>query len=420
MASDIDTSINNEDQPSHTKFKGLGALHHRDFLLFWIGLLVSTVGSWMQSMAQGWLVYQLTGSEMQLGLVTAMGTFPVLFITLQAGVIADRFDKRRIITITQTLAAVQALILGLLTIFHIVRVWHILALAAFAGFINAVDMPTRQAMTVELVGEEDLLQAVTLNSSVFNLARIIGPAIAGIVIAKYSTGACFIVNSISYVAIIFMLLIIHPKRSKPSDQDEPIISQIREGVQYVIHSRLLRDLVIMTAVASLFLLQYPTLLPAFAKKVLHVGALGYGRMMSAIGFGALGAALSTAMFGHLFKQGKIIMAGSFITPLGVIALSLSHNFALSIACLVMTGFGMMMFLAVSNSLLQLSSPENMRGRVLSIRTLMFVGLAPVGALLAGALAEYLGVQLSVFIGAVIFLVTSSYLLFTSNTVRGAI
>lgn len=371
----------------------------------------------MQSVAQGWLVYELTGSKIMLGTVTFVGTLPVFFTTLHAGVIADRFDKRRIVIVTQTLAMVQAGILAALALSGHIHVWHILVLSAFAGLVNAFDVPARQAMTIELVGKEDLLSAVSLNSSAFNSSRIIGPAIAGVILAVSSAGMCFLVNSISFLAIIFMLLVIHPVRSKASGSEESMVAQIREGLNYVRTNRLVLDLMIMTAVGSLFALQYSTLMPALAKNVLKAGPAGYGVLVSAAGWGALAAALSVAALGHLFKQGKIVVWGSLIVPFGLVALALSQNYHLSLFCMVVIGFGMMLFLAVSNSLIQLAPPDELRGRVLSVRTMVFMGLAPFGALLTGALAQYAGVRIAIVIGAVIFLATTIGIVITSPSLK---
>jgi len=399
------------------KAGSFSALRHRDFALFWAGLFVSATGSWMQNVAQGWLVFQLTHSELKLGIVTAMGTFPILLTTLHAGVAADRFNKRKIVIITQTLALVQALILAILALTHVIQVWHILVLASFAGFVNALDVPARQAMTIELVGREDLLNAVALNSSAFNGARIIGPVIAGIIVSISSPGMCFLVNAISFLAIIFMLVIVRPNQIKAAENGTSMGAQIMEGVRYVRENRLIFDLTMLTAFASLFVLQYATLMPALAKEVLHVNAAGYGTLVSGAGIGALAAALSVAGLGHLLKQGMIVSMGSLVVPFGILGLSYSHIFALSTAFMIIIGFGMMLFLAVSNSLIQVASPDELRGRVISVRTLVFMGFAPVGALAVGTLAQYAGVQMALAAGAIVFLLSTVLILSTSNAIR---
>jgi MFS family permease len=405
------------------KWGALRSLRHRDFALFWFGLLVSSIGSWMQNLAQGWLVYELTHRKDYLGFVGAAGTLPILFLTLPSGVIADRFNKRRITIITQTLLAAQALALAILAYYEIVRPWHVLLLASFAGLANALDVPARQAMTIELVGRDDLLNAVALNSSAFNSARIVGPSIAGILIAA-GTGSpvskpalCFLINSISYLAVIVSLLIIRPKPVKGSSRTEPMLVQIREGIAFARRNVLIRSLLVLTGFASVFALQYPTVLPAFAKDVLKVDSRGLGAMMSAAGLGALSAAIFVAALGHLFKPKAMVILGSILAPSGILALSASHNFVLSIGCLVFTGFGMMLFLAVSNTIVQVASPDELRGRMLSLRTLVFMGLSPLGALQIGTVAQHLGVQTSMAGGGIICIAAAVYFAFFSRFVK---
>lgn len=402
----------------------LRSLRHRDFALFWIGLLVSSIGSWMQNLAQGWLVYELTHRKDYLGFVGAAGTLPVLILTLPSGVIADRFNKRRITIITQTLLAAQALALAGLAHYEIVRPWHVLLLASFAGLANALDVPARQAMTIELVGRADLLNAVALNSSAFNGARIVGPSIAGLLIAA-GTGSpisrpalCFLINGISYLAVIASLLIIRPKPAKSSSRTEPMLAQIREGIAFARRNVLIRSLLVLTAFASVFALQYPTVLPAFAKDVLKVDSRGLGAMMSAAGLGALSAAIFVAALGHLFKPKAMVTFGSILAPSGILALSMSRDFALSVVCLVVTGFGMMLFLAVSNTIVQVASPDELRGRMLSLRTLVFMGLAPLGALQVGTVAQHMGVQTSMAGGGIVCIAAAVYFAFFSQPVKG--
>jgi MFS family permease len=278
-------------------------------------------------------------------------------------------------------------------------------------------MPARQAMTIELVGKEDLLTAVSLNSSAFNISRIIGPAIAGLILAASNAGICFLVNAVSFLAIIFMLIVIRPAASRTSGREESMAAQIREGLAYIRGNRLVLDVMVMTGVGGLFAFQYATLMPALARDVLHGGPGTLGALVSAAGAGALTAAVSVAALGHLFKQGKIVVLGSLIVPLGLSALAMSENLHFSIGCMVVTGFGMMLFLAVSNSLIQMMPPEHLRGRVLSVRTLVFIGFAPAGALLIGILAQYAGVRAAILAGAGVFLVTTIAIVLSSPALR---
>jgi len=384
------------------------ALRNRDYALYWSGLLISATGSWMQNVAQGWLVFDLTGSKLYLGIVGAAGTLPMLFLALPGGVIADRFNKRRIVIVTQTLALVQALILGLLAVTHLVKPWHIVVLASFSGLVNSLDVPARQAMTVEIVGKPDLMNAVALNSSAFNGARVFGPAIAGVIVAASGAGVCFLINAASYLAVIVSLLVIRPKPLRPSSKEVPMLEQIREGLGYSRRNAVIRDLLILTGVASVFGLQYGTLVPALAKEVLGVGPKQFGLLVSAAGVGAVTAALSIAAFGHLFIPRRIVAVGSILAPVGIIALSTTQSYSFSVACLVVIGFGMMLFLAVSNSIVQVASPDELRGRILSVRTLVFMGLAPLGALQVGWLAQRFGVPRSLEIGGFACLAAALY------------
>lgn len=397
----------------------LRALRHRDFSLFWCGLLVSATGSWMQNVAQGWLVFDLTHSKFYLGLVGAMGTLPVLLLTLPSGVIADRFNKRKITIVTQSAAMVLAFALAALAYTGVIEPWHIVAIAALSGAVNALDIPARQSLTIELVGKEDLLNAVALNSSAFNGARIVGPAVAGVILATSGAAACFLFNGISYLAVIVGLAMIRSSRLRAGSSAKPMLAEIREGLHFARGHALIRDLLLMTAVASIFALQYSTLMPALAKDVLGVGPEGLGILMAAAGLGALSAALAVAGIGHRFRQGTIVTVGSILAPVGLVALSMSHSYPVSIVCLVLVGFGMMMFLAVSNSIVQTASPDALRGRMLSVRTLVFMGLAPIGSLQIGVAAQYLGVQPSLRIGGMICIVAAVCFAVRSTAVRGA-
>jgi MFS family permease len=259
LAGDVQTEIASAaglDEPGRRGPGALRSLRHRDFALFWSGLIVSSTGSWMQNLAQGWLVYDLTHSKAYLGIVSAAGTLPVLLLTLPSGVIADRFSKRRIVILTQALLTLQAFVLATLVYLKLIQPWQIVVLASFSGMVNALDVPARQAMTVELVGKEDLLNAVALNSSAFNGARIVGPAIAGIIVAAGGPAACFFCNGASYLAVIVSLLIIRTRPFRTGDGTESILAQIREGLAYARRNPLIRDLLILTGIPSVFALQY--------------------------------------------------------------------------------------------------------------------------------------------------------------------
>ncbi len=354
----------------------------------------------MQGTAQGWLVYELTHDKMYLGTVAFANTLPTLLLSLPAGVMADRLSKRKITMSTQTCLAIQAIVLAALTFTGVIRPWHIVALASFSGLVNAIDIPARQAMTVELVGQRDLMNAVTLTSSAFNLARIAGPFLAGILIAFTGPSICFLINAISYTAVIGVLLAVRPCALGCSSSDVAMHEQILEGLAYARRNTTIRNLLLLTGFASVFGLQYGTLLPAVAKDMLHVDSKGLGILSAAAGLGAVLAAISVAALSHRFRPHGIVSIGSIIAPIGIIALSLSHSFPISVGIIVIVGFGMMMFLAVSNSIVQAASPDDLRGRILSVRSLVFIGFGCIGALLAGALAKAIGVDKALTAGGV--------------------
>lgn len=399
--------------------QALRALRHRDFGLYWIGFIVSNIGSAMQNTAQSWLVYEITGSELYLGVVAAAATLPMLFLTLPSGVWADRFSKRKITIVTQSLMLIQAALLAALTYAHSVQPWHIVALAAFAGIANAIDIPARQAMTVEIVGKEDLLNAGALNSSAFNVARVVGPCIAGPLVALGGTQLCFLINSISFLAVIVGLVLIQPTPCCLESNGVSLWAHIREGLGYARRNVLIKDILILTGLASVFGMQYGTLMPAFAKTVLHAGPKGLGALQAAAGGGALVGAISIAALGDRFRKGQMMVGGSVVAPIGLIAFAFSRSLASSLAYLLVAGFGMMMFMAVSNNLVQTDSPDELRGRLLSVRTLVFLGLAPLGAVQIGWLAQTVGIRTSLAASAVVTLFAVFAFGLRSRAMRGA-
>ncbi len=383
----------------------MGAFRYRDFRLFWVGLLVSVIGTWMQSAAQAWLVLELTGSPLWLGIVAACGSLPLLFLTLPAGVIADRFRKRNIVLITQTLAMVQAFVLAALVYLHIVQVWHVMVLAALLGIVNALDMPTRQAMVVELTGKDDLLNAISLNSTAFNSARIIGPAIGGVLIAEVGIAACFLINGISFAAIIVALAFVTP-RPPGQISRAPMVSQIKDGITWARRQPIVLSLLILTAIMSIFAMSYATLLPVFARDVFRAGPKGYGFLMSSHALGALASGVGLSALGHRWRLGWPLTFGSFVFPLALLAVSASPSYAVAMAFLFLAGLGAMLFNAVSNTILQSSAPAEMRGRVMAMRALLFAGVMPLGNLEVGALGQWLGPRPAVAIGAAVCLITA--------------
>ncbi|MCE5322237.1 MFS transporter [bacterium] len=399
--------------------QGLRAFRHRNFMLYWIGQVISFSGTWVQSVAQGWLVLKLTGSALDLGIVGAAGTLPSLILGLPAGVIADRFDRRKVVIVTQTLAMVQAFVLAALTYMGLIRVWHIMVLAVFIGAINALDTPIRQSMIVDMVDgdKNDVLSAVSLSSTAFNGARVIGPALAGVVLAAVGIANCFFINAVSYVAALIALLMMTSYGFRSGAQSGPMCTQIREGMSHAYHSNLLRDLLIMTGISGLFGGQMSTVMPVVADKVYHMGPKGLGMLMAAMGAGALMGAVGTTALGHQFRQRTLVLFGGILSALSLLAFGRSGSYHVALLFLVMTGLGSMLFMSVSNSIIQEAAPNELRGRVISLRIFVLSGLSPIGALLIGFLAEHLGVQNAVTIAGAASLICALYYTVHSKAIR---
>lgn len=383
----------------------LAAFRHRNFRLFYAGQLLSLTGTWMQSTAQGWLVLELTDSAFLLGTVTAAGSLPVLLFTLYAGVAADRMDKRRIILAAQAAAAVLALALAVLTDTGRVTVVWILALVFLLGTANAFEIPTRQSFFVELVGQEDLTNAIALNSSAFSATRVVGPALAGALLGTVGIAACFYLNALSYLAVIAGLLMIRLPPFRRPERTESTLENLREGLAYVRGDRTVRTLVWMVAALSVFGFPYAMLLPVFARDVLQVGAQGLGWLLAASGAGALAGGITLSAVGGRARRGPLVLAALLAFALLVAAFSLSRSFPLSMVLLAAAGFCMILNNASVNALLQSLVPDRLRGRVMSVYVFMFLGMTPVGSLQAGALARWLGAPAALTLGGAVLAAT---------------
>lgn len=381
---------------------GLRSLRHRDFRWFWIGLLISVNGTWMQNAAQGWLVYELTGSPLYLGIVGACGTLPILLLSLPAGVLADRWSKRRIVLVTQSIAALQAATLAVLVYTGAVHVWHVMVLAGLLGVVNAFDMPTRQSMVLELVGREDILNAVSLNSSAFNAGRVIGPSVAGVLLASAGMAGCFALNALSFLPLIAAMSVIRPRPGQALPKGS-LLQQIAGGLAWVRGHRVAASLLTLTAISGLFAMPYATLMPLFARNVFQVGPQGYGLLMSAPAVGSLLAASSIAALGHRFRTGRITLAGALLFPCSLLLLAAAPTYPVALAVLLLTGFGMMSFNTTSNTILQQAPPDEMRGRVMGVRAFLFGGMGPMGNMQIGAMAQWLGPRWAVAAGSLICL-----------------
>jgi len=376
------------------------ALRHRNFQLFFAGQLISLVGTWMQTVAQSWLVYRLTGSTLLLGTVGFAGQIPVFLIAPIGGVIADRTNRHRVVIATQTASMVLAFILAVLTLTHRIQVWEIIVLAAGLGVVNAFDIPARQAFLMDMVGREDLMNAIALNSSMFNGARILGPAVAGIVVAWVGEGWCFFANAVSYIAVIAGLLMMKVKYPVNLAKEGSPIEHIVEGFRFVLDKAPIKSILLLLGLVSLVGMPYSVLMPVFASQILHGGARELGMLMGATGVGALLGALSLAAKVGVRGLGRVIAlcAGGFGASL--ILFSFSRLFWLSMVLLLPVGFSMMVQMASSNTLLQSMVPDQIRGRVIALYSMMFMGMAPFGAFFAGALAHHIGAPRTVAIGGV--------------------
>jgi len=396
---------------------GLGALAHRNFRLFLLGQTVSLTGTWMQLVAQGWLVLELTDSPFYVGLVSALGSLGVLLLTLYAGVVADRSDKRRVVIVTQTLSMFQAFVLAALVWTGAVTVAHVIALAALLGVVNAFDIPTRQSFIVDMVGKDDLMNAIALNSAVFNASRVLGPVVAGLLIGPLGVGACFFVNGVSYLAVIAGLLAMRLP-SRPRAPAAPSAWQgFRQALAFMRSDPQAAALITLTAVLSVFGFPFLVLMPVFARDVLGTGAGGYGVLVGAVGIGALAGALGIALSGRRIPKGPFQLAGGAAFGLLLVGFALSRSLPLSVALLTLVGCAMIVNNALTNTLLQALVPDELRGRMMAFYAFTFIGLSPLGAFQAGALAERFGASWAVAAGGLVTAVAVGVVSWRAPAVR---
>ncbi len=374
------------------------ALRHRDFRLWWFGQMVSLVGTWIQFVAQNWLIYRLTGSPAMLGLVNFVALVPALPMGLWAGSLADRFDKKRLVLIAQTLMFIQAAILATLTVTGVVQVWHVMALAFVFGVGRALDVPARQAFVVEMVGKEDLTNAIALNSTIFNVARSAGPAVAGLLIVAVGEGLAFVVNAATFLPALAALLAIRTSSTR-REVKGPAHRQIAEGIQYAGRNTLVWVVISLVGVSAFFVMPYSVLLPVFAKQVFRGGADVYGYLMTFVGLGALAGALTVASLGPKSPRGLLISGANVAFAALVFSFTFVRTFWLAAAVLAAVGFCFVVQNSLANTLIQLNVPDRLRGRVMSIYFLAFMGAMRLGSLQAGYVARYVDVQTALLIGA---------------------
>ncbi|HET9493264.1 MAG TPA: MFS transporter [Chloroflexia bacterium] len=390
----------------------LRALGHRNFRLFWSGQLVSLVGTWMQMIARGWLVLELTNSSFWLGMVGFATSLPSLLLTLWAGAIVDSVSKRTLIIWTQAIAMIGSFLLGALTLTGAVELWHVLAISVAMGTAFAFDAPARQAFTVEMVGKHDLMNAVALNSAIFNGARVVGPSVGAVILAWQGPGWAFIVNGVTYIAVLAGLFMMRMPRHVRKTETVGRTERVLEGLRYVRRHENLGTLMVIVAVVSIFAFPYTVLMPVFADHILRVGEQGYGTMMAVAGIGSLFGALSlTVQSGREdTRRGRIIMAGVIGLPMSLAVFALSTHYYVSLAALAVVGWTMISINATINTLVQTSVPDELRGRVNGVFAFLFIGMAPAGNLQAGILADNFGAPATLAIGAMICGVVTAYVL----------
>jgi MFS family permease len=377
---------------------GLRALNHRDFRLFWSGQLVSLIGNWMQSVGQAWLVLELTNSPFRLGLIGTLQFGPVLLLSLPAGTLADRLPKRRLLLAAQTTLMIQAFVLGLLAWSGHVQYWHVAVLATLYGLANALDMPTRQAFIVELVGKDDLLNAIALNSASFNTARVLGPAVAGVLIARYGVPVAFLLNGASFVSVLAALFAMRAEGRPHGRSGASVLQETLTGIRYALGTSQVRVVLALVLVVSLFMVNHSVLVPLLAREVLRAGARGFGWLMAGLGSGAVAGALTVAMRGGSRPRLPVLIGSSMLMAVALWSLSLIRVFWAAVVALALVGFFQIVFMAHCNTTLQVTVPDRLRGRLMSVYAFVFVGVAPLSSLLVGSSAELLGVPATFALG----------------------
>jgi len=379
------------------------SLKHRNFRLFFGGQLISLVGTWMQTIAQSWLIYRLTGSSVLLGLLGFVSHIPIFLLSPIGVLTADRWPRQRVVIATQVSSMVLAFLLAALTFAGRIRVWEIIVLATLLGVVNAFDVPARQSFLIEMVGREDLLNAIALNSSMFNGARVAGPAVAGLLVAHIGEAWCFFLNGVSYFAVIAGLLMMRIEKLLSVHDGSSPIEKLREGLRFVRHAKPIRTLLILLGVASFAALPFSVLVPIFADRILHGGASAYGNLMGAVGVGAMFGAFVLALRQQLRGLGNIVAYSAIGLGVSVTLFGMSRWYWASIVTLGLSGFAMMLQFTSTNTLIQAMVPDQLRGRVMSLYSMMFLGMTPLGSLIAGTMAEHIGAPITVALGGLISL-----------------
>jgi MFS family permease len=394
-----------------------GALRSRDFRLFWSGAFVSNIGSWIQSISLSWLVLQLTNSPFALGVVNFAGTAPVLALSLFGGDIADRTDRRRLLLTTQSLLLGLAMTLAVITFIGWVNVGYVVIITLLTGIVTAINGPAWQAFIVDLVEPSDLPTAIALNSTQFNLSRVAGPSIAGVLLALITAAGCFLVNGLSFLAVVGALVVIRPRRSVHKLEAGSMWKRLRAGLGYTLRHSVLRQLIMLTSVVTICGFPYSVLMPVMAQNVLGLGADGYGGLMAATGVGAILGSLTIARWGNYLPRGRLLIAAELGFSASVLGFSVSRTFLVSLATLVCLGFCMIAYMTNANTTIQLIVPNELRGRVMSIWTLVSFGMMPIGSLVFGAIAQVWGAPVALGIGGAICAIAAVVTVLFSSTLR---
>jgi MFS family permease len=376
----------------------LRALNHRDFRLFWIGQSISSVGSWMQSVGLSWLVLELTNSPFRLGLVSALQFGPVLLLSAVAGVVVDRVPKRRLVLATQTALMLPAFALAGLAWTGWIRYWHVATLAAVIGLVNALDMPTRQSFLVEMVGREDLLNAIALNSTTFNAARVTGPALGGLLIARYGTSVAFLLNALSFLAVVLSLTAIRAGSEPRPRRGTTVREELMDGIRYATRTPLVALILGLVFAVSTFAMNHGVLVPLFAREVLHEGVHVFGLLMAALGAGAVVGAVAVAALSYGRPQIATVVVPGLGVAIGILTLAFVRHVALAAGVLFVVGIMQIIFQNGCNTIVQVTVPDELRGRVMGVYMMVFAGATPVGASLIGTVAEGVGVPAACLVG----------------------
>lgn len=371
---------------------GFSALNHRDFRVFWTGQIVSQLGTWMQRIGQAWLVLELTNSALKLGIITALQFTPVLLFAMVGGAVADRVAKRKLLVLTQTVLMLQAAVLTVLVWTGTVRYWHVAILASVYGLANAFDMPARQSFVAEIVGRKDLMNAIALNSAMFNSARLIGPAVAGVAIARFGLAQTFFFNAVSFVAVLIALAMLRTDGRPQSSPGATMLERILGGLQYAGRTPVIRFVLSLLLSVSFFVINFNVLVPLIAKHILNAGAQDFGWLMASLGAGAIMGALTLALLVTGRPPISLPITAAFVASAGTIGLATVGGFPIASGILVVIGFAQITFQATCNTILQITAPDALRGRVMSLYAVVFAGITPFGSLVIGSIAEKFGTR----------------------------